>query len=68
MILVGAGGVPSRTTLPVIVDAVVESTFFASGAGAMDGVEDVLLPEPHAEKAPSAASAANTLKQRDITI
>jgi hypothetical protein len=63
------GGVPSRTTFPVIEAAVDASTFFASGAAAGDaGLAVVLLSEPpHAAIVASRAAHAIAVYLRDIT-
>ncbi len=63
------GGVPSRSTFPVIVAAVDASTFFASGAAAGDaGLAEVLLSEPpHAVIVASRAAHASAVYLRDIT-
>src|SRR5262245_40270397 len=59
------GGVPSSTTLPVMVAAVEASTFLASGAGAgTEGADDLC------EQAPIAvisATVAIALETRNIT-
>ncbi len=60
MLMTGFGaGVPSKATFPVMVAAVAASTFFASGAAAGDeGLEDLLLSDPHADIAASRAASA----------
>src|SRR5258708_3384764 len=69
MLMTGFGaGVPSKAPFPVMVPAVAASSFFASGAAAGDeGLEDLLLSDPHADIAASRAASAIAWYLRNIT-